>query len=98
MSALDMPEMRPYAKVELPDEEPDVAEMAWLLTDVLAATGEVEESFSSAVPAGREQEIFDAMWRLRHPDVWDVLTMIGEEHPDKKIAKAARKAAFKARS
>ncbi|NGY59448.1 hypothetical protein G7043_10975 [Lentzea sp. NEAU-D13] len=97
-SALDMPEMRPYAKVELPDEEPDVAEMAWLLTDVLAATGEVEESFSSAVPAGREQEIFDAMWRLPHPDVQDVLTMIGEEHPDKKIAKAARKAAFKARS
>lgn len=97
-SALEMPEMRPYAKVELPGEEPDVTEMAWLLTDVLAATGEVEESFSSAVPAGREQEIFDAMWRLPHPDVWDVLTMIGEEHPDKKIAKAARKAAFKARS
>jgi hypothetical protein len=97
-SALAMPEMRPYAKVELAYEEPDVTEMAWLLTDVLAATGEVEESFSSAVPAGREQEIFDAMWRLPHPDVWDVLTMIGEEHPDKKIAKAARKAAFKARS
>ena len=45
-----------------------------------------------------EQEIFDAMWRLPHPDVQDVLTMIGEEHPDKKIAKAARKAAFKASS
>lgn len=97
-SALEMPEMRPYAKVELAGEEPDVPEMAWLLTDVLAATGDVEESFSSAVPAGREQEIFDAMWRLPHPDVWDVLTLIGEEHSDKKIAKAARKAAFKARS
>ncbi|GAB2872330.1 hypothetical protein [Lentzea nigeriaca] len=97
-SALEMPEMRPYAKVELSDEEPDVAELAWLLTDVLAATGDVEESFSSAVPAGREQEIFDAMWRLPHPEVAEVLAMIGEEHPDKKIAKAARKAAFKARS
>ncbi len=42
--------------------------------------------------------MFDAMWRLPHPEAWDALTMIGAEHPDKKIAKAARKAAFKARS
>jgi hypothetical protein len=38
------------------------------------------------------------MWRLDHPDVLEVLTLIGDHHPDKKIAKAARKAAFKATS
>lgn len=98
-SALEMAEMRPYAKVELAGEEPEAAEIAWLLTDVLARSeGEVEELFSSAVPPGREQDVFDAMWRLPHPDAEEVLTIIGEEHPDKKIAKAARKAAFKARS
>lgn len=95
--ALDLPEVRPYAKTEL-REPPDIAEVAWLLTDTLAATGDVEESFLPAVPAGSEQEIFDAMWRLPHPEAKYVLTMIGEDHPDKKIAKAARKAAFKARS
>ncbi|MDX8037499.1 hypothetical protein SK803_45510 [Lentzea sp. BCCO 10_0856] len=96
-SAMTLPEVRPYAKTELPGEVPDIAEMAWLLTDSLAATGEIED-FSSAVPAGQEQEIFDAMWRLPHPEAGEVLTMIGAEHPDKKIAKSARKAAFKARS
>jgi hypothetical protein len=42
--------------------------------------------------------MFGTMWRLPHPEAREVLTMIGEEHPDKKIAKAARKADFKARS
>lgn len=64
----------------------------------MAATGEIENAFPPAVPQEMVQEIFDAMWRLPHPDAREVLTMIGEEHPDKKIAKAARKAVFKASS
>jgi hypothetical protein len=40
----------------------------------------------------------EEMWRLDHPDVADVLRALGDHHPDKEIAKAARKAAFKARS
>ncbi len=44
-SAMDLPEMRPYAKTELAGEEPDMTEAAWLLTDLLAATGEVENAF-----------------------------------------------------
>ena len=97
-SALDLPEMRPYAKTELGDTEQDVTDVAWLLTDVVAATGEVEESFPPSVPHETAEQIFDAMWRLPHPEVRGVLTMVGEEHPDKQIAKAARKAAFKASS
>jgi hypothetical protein len=38
------------------------------------------------------------MWRLDHPDLADVLKALGDHHPDKALAKAARKAAFKARS
>ncbi|NKE56215.1 hypothetical protein FXN61_04990 [Lentzea sp. PSKA42] len=94
-SAMDLPEMRPYAKTELAGEEPDIAEAAWLLTDVVAATGEVENAFPPEVPHELVQDMFDAMWRLPHPEAGEVLTMIGAEHPDKKIAKAARKAAFK---
>jgi hypothetical protein len=97
-SAMDVPEMRPYAKTELAGEEPDLAEAAWLLTDLVAATGEVENAFPPAVPHEMVLDMFEAMWRLPHPEAWEALTMIGEEHPDKKIAKAARKAAFKARS
>lgn len=97
-SAMDVPELRPYAKTELAGEEVDLADAAWLLTDLVAATGEVENAFPPGAPDELVRDMFDAMWRLPHPEVWDALTMIGEEHPDQKIAKAARKAAFKASS
>jgi hypothetical protein len=97
-SAMDVPGLRPYAKTELAGEEVDIADAAWLLTDLVAATGEVENAFPPGAPPELVRDMFDAMWRLPHPEVWDALTMIGEEHPDKKIAKAARKAAFKASS
>jgi hypothetical protein len=38
------------------------------------------------------------MARVPHPDAASVLTVIGRYHPDKKIAKAARKSAYKAAS
>lgn len=41
---------------------------------------------------------FDAVWRVDHPATADVLEAMGRLHPDKKAAKEARKAAFKARS
>jgi hypothetical protein len=40
----------------------------------------------------------DAMARLGHPDAEAVLTMLGRHCDNKKTAKAARKAAFKAAS
>jgi hypothetical protein len=108
--ALDQPELRAYAKVALPelagtegsDVEPlTVADLAWLVTDLLAATGpedDLEVEVRAAVPSGTEYEVIDLMWRIDHPQAADVLTMLGEGHPDRKLAKAARKAAFKARS
>jgi hypothetical protein len=115
--ALDDPQLGPYAKLTLarlagseppnapPGLEPTQQDLAWLLTDAIAATcgalepGELADQLREALPPGeRPQEILEVMWRLAHPDVVDVLTLIGEFHPDKKVAKAARKAVFKASS
>ncbi len=100
--------LRPYAKLTLyqldPSEqelEPTVTDAARLLTDMLGAaldsveSEELPDVLAEAVPPGEEATIFEEMWRLDHPDVREVLTLIGTKHPDKKIAKAARKAAFK---
>jgi hypothetical protein len=65
-----------------PDAEHDPAELARLLDEV--------------VPRGQEQNAFEAMARLPHREVAEVLTVIGRHHPDKKTAKPARKAAYKA--
>jgi hypothetical protein len=50
------------------------------------------------VPEGFEEEVMAAAWRLPHPEVFEVLTLIGAHHPDKQVAKAARTAAHKSRS
>jgi hypothetical protein len=44
------------------------------------------------------ESLFDGMARVDHPDAEAVLTMFGKHCDDKKTAKAARKAAFKAAS
>jgi len=111
-AVLDVPALRPYAKMALaetaagsqPELEPQASDMAWMLTDLLAAMPEELEAdefaaeLAEAMPAGTEDKMFDAMWRLPHPDAAAVLTLIGERHPDKKIAKAARRFAYKASS
>jgi hypothetical protein len=91
---------------EIPDDlEP--ADIAWLATDTLAAAGltdldaehdpaELARLLGEVVPRGEEQNAFEAMARLPHRQVAEVLTVIGRHHPDKKTAKLARKAAYKA--
>lgn len=115
--ALDVRELRPYAKIaltEIAGGSPDVAmlpgleleaeDVAWLLTDVLAAAsvalepGELARQLGDSVPDGQEEMMFGVMARLPHPDVADVLTLIGKHHPDKKVAKAARRSAYRASS
>jgi hypothetical protein len=86
-------------------------DLAWVLTDTLVTAGwadvdddeeaepaELAKRLSEAIPAGREPAAFEMMARVPHPDAASVLTMIGRHHPDKKIAKAARKSAYKAAS
>ncbi|MFC7810842.1 hypothetical protein [Streptomyces olivaceus] len=86
------------------DVPPPPQEMVfWLTIDTvaaqLAAEGNSEEL--QALVEGLAQQhggFFDTAWRVGHPATPDVLEAMGRLHPDKKIAKEARKAAFKARS
>jgi hypothetical protein len=120
--ALDQIELRAYAKGALaalaasdpavaspPGPELDDQDLAWMITDALAAEGwddpgddaghepeALVKRLSEAVPAGQELAVFELMARVPHPDAADVLTVIGKHHPDKKIAKLARKSAYKA--
>jgi hypothetical protein len=115
--ALDDPRLRPHAKIALtqlagnepPNApaglEPTPEDLAWLLTDAIAATchdlepGEAADELRESLPPGEQShKLLDVMWRLDHPDLAEVLTLVGDHHPDKKVAKAARKAAFKASS
>lgn len=86
-------------------------ELAWVLTDGLVAGGwddldddaehdpaALAERLAEAIPAGEEPAVFEMMARVPHPDAANVLTVIGRHHPDKRIAKAARKSAYKAAS
>ncbi|MEU9521958.1 hypothetical protein [Streptomyces sp. NPDC048224] len=75
----------------------------WLTIDTvaaqLAAEGNSEELRALVEGLARQHSgFFDTAWRVGHPATPDVLEAMGRLHPDKKIAKEARKAAFKARS
>lgn len=111
-AALDVPALCPYAKMALaetaggsqPELEPQASDTAWLVVDMLAAMSadfepeELAAGLAEALPGGAEEAMFDAISRLPHPDAAGVLTLIGEQHPDKKTAKAARRYAYKAAS
>ena len=43
-------------------------------------------------------EIVAGLWEVSHPAVTDLLTALSDHHPEPSVARAARKAAFKARS
>jgi hypothetical protein len=84
--------------------EPDPDDLTWLATDLLAlACGEddpdpdlIAAQFREAVPAGDEEWILKVMSMGSHPDVVRVLTVLGKHHPDKRVARDARKAAHAA--
>ncbi|GLZ03552.1 hypothetical protein Acsp03_10190 [Actinomadura sp. NBRC 104412] len=77
----------------------------WLFVDTVAGmleTAEPRDAVAAAVtdaPAGADLTgMVEEMWRADHPGVVDVLAALGAHHPDRAIAKAARTAAYKARS
>ncbi|WP_223268601.1 hypothetical protein [Streptosporangium nondiastaticum] len=83
--------------------EPGEDMVFWLTIDTIAAqlaasgdTDELRGLVESLV--GQHSGFFDAAWRVEHPATADVLEAMGRLHPEKKVAKEARKAAFKARS
>ncbi|MEU8530366.1 MULTISPECIES: hypothetical protein [Streptomyces] len=75
----------------------------WLAVDTIAAqlemAGDLEE-LQDLIEGltGRHNGFFDAAWRVDHPSTAEVLEAMGRLHRDKRVAKEARKAAFKARS
>jgi hypothetical protein len=81
--------------------DPDPGDLARVATDLLSlACGEkfpdpqeIAAQLSRAIPAGEEALVFDLMSRSSHPDVVQVLMVLGRSHPDRQIAKEARRAA-----
>jgi hypothetical protein len=86
----------------LPGLEPEAADITWVLIDTLAVTAddpdELQQQMRDAIPAGQEQQTFDDISLSPHPDAAAVLTLIGRNHADKQIAKAARRSAYRASS
>ncbi|MDX2597331.1 hypothetical protein PV343_34530 [Streptomyces sp. WI03-4A] len=106
---LDDPELGGLARVwlsergasEVPAPSQDL--VFWLTVDTVAAQLAAEgnsDELQALVEGLAEQHsgFFAAAWRVDHPATADVLEAMGRLHPDKKVAKEARKAAFKARS
>ncbi|MBT2539638.1 hypothetical protein J7E99_02655 [Streptomyces sp. ISL-44] len=82
---------------------PDGTMVFWLTVDTiaaqLAADGETEElPLLMETLTAHHTGFFEQVWRVEHPATAFVLEAMGRLHPDKKAAKEARKAAFKARS
>jgi hypothetical protein len=107
-AALAEPLLRAHAAVWLHEHGEDAelgpADRTWLLVDLGAGLLEeadprdvVAELLPEVAPEA-QAEIVAGLWQVRHPGVIDLLTTLSEHHPDPGVARAARKAAFKARS
>ncbi len=107
-AALAEPVLRAHASVWL-HEHGEQAELrpedrTWLLVDLGAGLLEeadprdVVAELLPDVSAQAQAEIVAGLWQVSHPGVTDLLTALSEHHPDPAVARAARKAAFKARS
>ena len=107
-AALDDPVLRAHAAVWLHEhgEEAELGpgERAWLLVDLGAGLLEEADPRDVVVellpdlPPKAQADMVAGLWEVDHPAVTDLLTALGEHHPDPAVARAARKAAFKARS
>ncbi|MGW4231612.1 hypothetical protein ACWEF9_20350 [Streptomyces sp. NPDC004980] len=75
----------------------------WLAIDTIAAQLDAEGDMDELQElveglSGQHSGFFDEAWRVEHPATAEVLEAMGRLHSDRKTAKDARKAAFKARS
>ncbi|MGA2829356.1 MAG: hypothetical protein ABSF03_24960, partial [Streptosporangiaceae bacterium] len=106
--ALADPVLRPHAAVWLREhgEEASLSreDSAWLLVDLgaglleEAAPEDVVAELLPELPPQAQAELVAGLWRVEHPGVTELLTTLSDHHPEPAVAKAARKAAFKARS
>lgn len=77
----------------------------WLTVDTLAAQlsadadADALQELVRGIPLTHGADsFFAAAWQVDHPATADALEALGRLHPDRNVAKEARKAAFKARS
>ena len=106
--ALDRPLLRAHAAVWMIEHGEQVplapSDRTWLLVDLGA--GLLEEANAQDVvaellpdlPPEDQAEIVARLWEVSHPGVTNFLTALSDHHPVPAVARAARKAAFKARS
>jgi hypothetical protein len=107
-AALADPVLRAHAAVWLHEHGENATlgreDRAWLLVDLGAGLLEeadpqdVVAELLPDVPPDAQAELVAGLWRVQHPGVTDLLTALSDHHPDPSVARAARKAAFKARS
>ncbi|WP_267241379.1 hypothetical protein [Streptomyces sp. PR69] len=108
-AVLDDPELGGLARVWLAERgatdvpPPSESMVFWLAIDTIAAQLDAEgepEELQELVEGlvGRHGGFFEQAWRVEHPATAEVLEAMGRLHGDRKLAKEARKAAFKARS
>jgi hypothetical protein len=107
-AALGTPVLHAHAAVWLHEhgEEADLgpADRAWLLVDLGAGLLEeadprdVVAELLPDVPPTAQADLVAGLWEVSHPGVTELLTALSDHHPDPAVARAARKAAFKARS
>ncbi|MFJ9684146.1 hypothetical protein ACIRRX_00475 [Streptomyces bacillaris] len=108
-AVLGDPELGGLARVWLAEHgatdvpAPSEAMVFWLAIDTIAAQldadGELDELQGLVEGLSAQHTgFFDEIWRVDHPATAEVLEAMGRLHSDKKAAKDARKAAFKARS
>ena len=107
---LDVPELAPLAHAWLVDQgvadvpplDADAAPAARVesLAVILAVGGPatVADTLGELGPPSAQAGVVENLWRVESPHTTTVLEAIADGHPDKGVAKAARKALFKRRS
>ncbi|MEU0301350.1 hypothetical protein ABZ252_18055 [Streptomyces sp. NPDC006175] len=108
-AVLGDPELGGLARVWLAERgaadvpAPPESMIFWLAVDTIAAQldadGDLDELQELVEGlSGQHSGFFDEAWRVEHPATAEVLEAMGRLHSDRGAAKAARKAAYKARS
>jgi hypothetical protein len=70
------------------------------MVDLIALTLDAvsPDALAAHLPAESATGAVGNMWRLDHPRVREVLEVVGRHHPDKTLAKTARRSLAKLRS
>lgn len=107
-AALKEPSLRPYAATHLSQlkvegaPQPTQDDTHWLILDMWTISAGLGRSEFVSSLRDIEPEmlnnLLEVIWQIPHAHVEELLDLISQVHPDKQVAKAARRALFKARS